>query len=413
MVALNKRTGDVIWRCAIPGGEAAGYAATIVAEFGIRHYINFLHGGVVGVGAKDGKLLWRYDPVANKLANDYTPIAGGDFVFCASGYGSGIALLRLSREGEGLLVREQYFYKRSLPPWHSSAIYRTGHVYLGANGRLECVALETGKTVWQERGSIGRPFNSVWADGRFYLRYSQGQVLLVEATPKGYVEQGRLQIPNAEEKAGSVAPVVAGGRLYLRDDDVLSCYDVLEGARNRSVSETVESGPKPQPGREADAVFVPTPQDVVEKMLELAKVKRTDVVYDLGCGDGRIVVTAARKYGCKAVGYEIDPELVKLARENVAKADLGRLVTIEKKDLFTADLSGADVIALYLLPRMNARLLPQLEKLKAGSRIVSHAFSIPEVRPDQEVTVQSTEDGVKHTVYLWTTPLKKDPKQKK
>jgi predicted RNA methylase len=155
---------------------------------------------------------------------------------------------------------------------------------------------------------------------------------------------------------------------------------------------------------------VPTPQDVVEKMLELAKVKRTDVVYDLGCGDGRIVVTAARKYGCKAVGFEIEQELVKLAKENVTKEALGRLVTIEKNDLFTADLSGADVITLYLLPRMNTRLLPQLEKLKAGSRIVSHEFPIPGVRPDQEVTVKASEDGVKHTIYLWTTPLKKKQK---
>jgi outer membrane protein assembly factor BamB len=410
IVALNKRTGDVIWKSAIPGGDAAGYAATIVSEFGVRHYINFLGRGVVGVSAKDGKLLWRYDKVANDLANDYTPISGGDFVLCASGYRSGIALLKLSRDGEGLTVREQYFSKKSLPAWHSSVIYREGHVYLGATGWLECVKLETGEAVWQERGSIGGPSNSVWADGRFYLRYSQGQVLLVEASPKGYAEKGRIQIPGAVEKRGSVAPVIAGGRLYLRDDDLLFCYDVLEGAPTRPVRGTPEASSETKPRREADAVFVPTPQDVVEKMLELAKVKRTDVVYDLGSGDGRIVVTAARKYGCKAVGFEIDPELVKLARNNVAKEDLGRLVTIEKEDLFTADLSAADVIALYLLPRMNARLLPQLEKLKAGSRIVSHDFPIPGVRPDQEVTVKSVEDGVKHAIYLWTTPLKKDQK---
>jgi outer membrane protein assembly factor BamB len=410
LVALNKRTGDVIWRCAIPSDDASGYAATTVSDFGIRHYINFLGGGVVGVAEKDGKLLWRYDKAANRLANIYTPFADGDFVFCASGYGSGIALLKLSRDGDGLQVREQYFSKRSLPPWYSNAIYREGHVYLGTNGWLECVALETGETVWQERGSIGGPSNSVWADGRFYLRYSQGQVLLVEATPRGYAEKGRLQIPGAEEKRGSVAPVIAGGRLYLRDDDLLFCYDVLEGAPTRPVRETPEAPSEAKSRREADALFVPTPQDVVEKMLELAKVKRTDVIFDLGCGDGRIVVTAARKYGCKAVGFEIDAELVKLAKENVAKEDLGRLVTIEKKDLFTADLSGADVITLYLTPRMNARLLPQLEKLRAGSRIVSHEFPIPGVRPDQEVTVKSSEHGVKHTIYLWTTPLKKNEK---
>jgi outer membrane protein assembly factor BamB/protein-L-isoaspartate O-methyltransferase len=412
IVALNKKTGDLIWRCAIPSGDAAGYAATIVSDFGMRHYINFLGGGVVGVAAKDGKLLWRYDKVANDLANDYTPISGGDFVLCASGYRSGIALLKLSRDGEGLQVREEYFSKRSLPPWYSNIIYREGHVYLGMTGWLECVAVETGETVWKDRGSIGGPSNSVWADGRFYLRYSEGQVLLVEATPKGYAEKGRLQIPGAGEKRGAVAPVIAGGRLYLRDDDLLFCYDVLEGAPTQPVRGTSDSPSAIKPRRESEAVFVPTPPDVVEKMLELAKVKRTDVVYDLGCGDGRIVVSAARNYGCKAVGFEIEPTLVKLAKENVAKEDLGRLVTIEKKDLFAADLSGADVIALYLLPRMNTRLLPQLEKLKAGSRIVSHEFPIPGVRPDQEITVKSSEDGVKHTIYLWTTPLKKNQKQK-
>jgi outer membrane protein assembly factor BamB len=419
MVALNKKTGELIWKCAVPTGDSAGYAATVVSEVGgIRQYVNFLQRGVVGVAAKDGKLLWRYDQVANRLANAYSPLVGGDFVFCASGYGGGIAFLKLARDGEGLAVKERYFAKRNLPPWHSSLIRLEGHVYLGTNEGLECVALETGETVWQGRRSLGR-FNSVWADGRFYLRFSNGQVLLVDATPQGYAEKGRLRIPGAGEKPGSVAPVVAGGRLYLRDDDLLFCYDVLQGVPAAAAGGPAPAPPKPagdameatsRPGvrREADAIFVPTPQDVVEKMLELAKVKRTDVVYDLGSGDGRIVVAAARKYGCKAVGYEIDPELVKLARQQVAQEGVGRLVTIERKDLFTVDLGGADVIALYLLPRLNARLLPQLEKLKAGSRIVSHAFPIPGVRPDQELTVRSMEDGVKHTIYLWTTPLKKD-----
>ena len=111
-------------------------------------------------------------------------------------------------------------------------------------------------------------------------------------------------------------------RLYLRDDDVLFCYDVKEGAAPGRPRETVVppgtgTGKLPRPDREADAVFVPTPQDVVEKMLELAAVKKTDLVCDLGCGDGRIVVTAARKYGCKAAGYDIDPACVRLSQENV------------------------------------------------------------------------------------------------
>src|SRR5262249_35148526 len=200
---------------------------------------------------------------------------------------------------------------------------------------------------------------------------------------------------------GSTAPVVAGGRLYLRDDDLLFCYDIKEGAAPGRPEETVVppgtgTGKLPRPDREADAVFVPTPQDVVEKMLELAAVKKSDLVCDLGCGDGRIGVTAAQKYGCKAAGYDIDPACVRLSQENVRKQEVGRLVRIERKDLFTLDLGEMDVVALYLLPRMNERLLPQLAKLKAGARVVCHANPIPGIRPDRVVTVVSAEDALPH-----------------
>src|SRR5262249_23334922 len=154
--------------------------------------------------------------------------------------------------------------------------------------------------------------------------------------------KGTLSIPGAVAKGGATAPVVAGGRLYLRDDDVLFCFDVTEGAVagpvRMSDPDPKEASPRPKGDREPHDVFVPTPQDVVEKMLGVAKVKRDDVIYDLGCGDGRIVVTAARKYGCKAVGFDIDPECVRMSRESVKKHDVGRLVTIEQKDIFTVDL---------------------------------------------------------------------------
>jgi len=162
---------------------------------------------------------------------------------------------------------------------------------------------------------------------------------------------------------------------------------------------------------EPDVVFVPTPQDVVEKMLELVKVTKDDLVYDLGCGDGRIVVTAAKSYGCKAVGYDIDPERIKESLENVEKNHVGHLVRIEQKDIFTLDLSEANVITLYLLPELNVRLIPQLEKLKPGSRIVSHDFRMKGVKPDKVIKVNSIEDNREHKVYLWTAPLQK--KQKK
>ncbi len=155
-------------------------------------------------------------------------------------------------------------------------------------------------------------------------------------------------------------------------------------------------------------MFVPTPPEVVEKMLELAQVTKDDILYDLGCGDGRIPVTAAKKYGCRAWGYDIDPRRIKESLENVEQSGVGDLVTIERKDIFTLDLSGANVITLYLLPSLNVKLIPQLEKLKPGSRIVSHDFSMKGVTPDKVVNVEGNDSGIDHTVYLWTTPLKKE-----
>ncbi|UCG55935.1 MAG: methyltransferase domain-containing protein [Phycisphaerales bacterium] len=161
--------------------------------------------------------------------------------------------------------------------------------------------------------------------------------------------------------------------------------------------------------RKPDVIFVPTPQHVVEKMLEIAKVTKEDLIYDLGCGDGRIVVTAAKKYGCKGVGYDISRKRVKESLENVEKNNVADLVRIERKDIFTLDLSEASVITLYLLPQLNVKLIPQLDKLKPGTRIVSHDFDMKGVRPDKVVVMSDEEDDYgDHTVYLWTTPLNKE-----
>jgi precorrin-6B methylase 2 len=162
-----------------------------------------------------------------------------------------------------------------------------------------------------------------------------------------------------------------------------------------------------QEDRRPDVIFVPTPQEVVDKMLELAEVKKGDVVYDLGCGDGRIVVTAAKKYGVKAMGFDIDPVRVEESLASVKKENVGNLVTIKKADIFTLDLTPANVVTLYLLPSLNVKLIPQLDKLKPGSRIVSHAFDMQGVKPKQVVQVKCS-DGVERTVYLWVTPLQKE-----
>ena len=167
-----------------------------------------------------------------------------------------------------------------------------------------------------------------------------------------------------------------------------------------------------------DIEYVPTPANVVEKMLEVGKITKDDVLYDLGCGDGRIVVTAAKKFGLKAKGFDIDPVRVAESRENVKKAKVEHLVSIEQRDIFEVDLSPASVVTLYLLPELNVRLIPQLEKLKPGSRIVSHDFDMAGVEPEKWWTVMAPDhrDAKKmreHYVYLWKTPLKKTADNKK
>jgi SAM-dependent methyltransferase len=168
-----------------------------------------------------------------------------------------------------------------------------------------------------------------------------------------------------------------------------------------------EPGEDQEP-RTPDCVYVPTPHDVVEKMLELADVKKTDVVYDLGCGDGRIVVQAAKKRGCKGVGFEISPPRLKEARENVKSNNVGHLVEIKNEDLFQVDFSEATVLPMYLLPKMLAELRPKFEKLKPGTRIISHDYTIEGIKEDKLVTVVSKETGVEHYLYVYVAPLKKD-----
>jgi protein-L-isoaspartate O-methyltransferase len=252
-----------------------------------------------------------------------------------------------------------------------------------------------------------------YADGNLYLRFSDGIMALAEANSKEYVEKGTFVIPDHDDALGATAPVIAGGRMYLRDDNRLFCYqlrtDVASAKPPRIVQVTIEKdeildtqhkrvGPR--------SVFVPTPHDVVEKMLTMASVRKQDTVYDLGSGDGRIVITAAKQYGSRAVGIEIDRELVEISQAKAEQAGVASKATFQRRDIFTADVSAADVIVLYLLPNQLERLLPQLQKLKDGTRIVSHQFAIPGIEPDKVLEVESQDDGETHKLFLWTAPLK-------
>lgn len=171
---------------------------------------------------------------------------------------------------------------------------------------------------------------------------------------------------------------------------------------------------------------MPTPQAVVNKMLEMAEIRTGDVVYDLGCGDGRIMVTAAKKYGVKAVGFDLDPERVEESLANARTNGVAHLVTVKQADVFTVDLSEATVVTLYLLPELNVRLMPQLAKLKPGSRILSHDFDMRGAVPVEVRRMAAFDEWLKrelkspvadpslpppppptrriHTIYKWVVP---------
>jgi hypothetical protein len=149
--------------------------------------------------------------------------------------------------------------------------------------------------------------------------------------------------------------------------------------------------------RDPDVIYVPTPQNVVDAMLKMANVTGTDVVYDLGSGDGRIPITAAQKYGATGVGIDINPERIKEANANLAKANVGDKVRFLNQDLFETDLSPATVITLYLLPSLNQKLIPKLKTLKPGTRIVSHSFDMGTEWPPEK-----TEDVQGRMIYYWT-----------
>jgi SAM-dependent methyltransferase len=176
----------------------------------------------------------------------------------------------------------------------------------------------------------------------------------------------------------------------------------LAGLGALGVSGFVGAAEQAAPLRGPDVIFVPTPNEIVDTMLRMAAVTPKDTVYDLGCGDGRIVITAAQKFGARGVGIDIDPDRIAEATENAKKAGVANRVRIVRGDLFEADIRPATVVTLYLLTDLNLKLRPKLLKeLNPGTRVVSHAFSMGDWAPERTAEVQGT------NVYLWRIPPRK------
>jgi outer membrane protein assembly factor BamB len=229
LVCLNKITGDVIWKSPVPGGDPAAYASVNPVDAGARkQYVQFLEKGLVGVDAKTGKFLWRYDQTAKgSPANIPTPVTHENFVYSAARTGGGLVKLTADKGG---IAAEQVYYERNLPFTIGGAVLVDGNLYGTTAQELVCADFATGKVKWHDK-CLGAA-SLCCADGRFYVHGENGDMALVEATPEGYREKGRFTPPNqpkhtrgAWEKAWAY-PVVANGRLYIRDDETLWCYDI-------------------------------------------------------------------------------------------------------------------------------------------------------------------------------------------
>lgn len=226
LVALNKRTGDVVWKSAVPGGDQAGYASIVSATVGgTRQYVQFVQNGVVGVDAKTGKFLWRYDATGKTPANIPTPVVHESSVYSAAGM-SGGGLVLVSNRG-GSFQPEQKYFSKKLPNAIGGSVKLGDNLYGASSATLMCVDFATGAVKWDER-SVG-PASALLADGCLYLHGENGEVALVEATPEGYKEKGRFTPPDQPDRNRTRAwayPALANGRLYVRDLNCLWCYDV-------------------------------------------------------------------------------------------------------------------------------------------------------------------------------------------
>ncbi|MDQ3010769.1 MAG: PQQ-like beta-propeller repeat protein [Acidobacteriota bacterium] len=222
IVALEKMNGNLIWKTAdLSDGPA--YSSSIAEDVGgVRTVMNFTARGAVGVRANDGKLMWRYDRAANGTANCTTPVFADNKVFFSSAYGTGAALLNLNAQGGEVKSQEVYFTK-DMQNHHGGMVLVNGYLYGFSNSILTCLEFATGKKMWAER-SVGKG-SLTYADGMLFLLGEDQMVGLAEALPNGYKEKGRFPITDLG-KPSWAHPVVAGGKLYIRNQNTLTCYDV-------------------------------------------------------------------------------------------------------------------------------------------------------------------------------------------
>ncbi|MEO0017262.1 MAG: hypothetical protein RLZZ522_545 [Verrucomicrobiota bacterium] len=236
MVALEKDTGKELWKCKVPefgknGKPGAGYGSAVISMgAGVKQYVQMTGQGVIGVRAADGEFLWGYDHSANSTANISTPVVVGDHVFSSTAYGAGAGLVKLVKDGAGVKAEEVYFLKpNELQNHHGGMILVDGYLYCGHKqngGDLVCIDIKTGKPAWGPVKAPAKGSASItYVDGHLIVRYQDGLMVLVEATPKEFRMKGSFK-PAFQQRESWANPVVADGRLYLREQDQLMCYEL-------------------------------------------------------------------------------------------------------------------------------------------------------------------------------------------
>ncbi|HOM18302.1 MAG TPA: PQQ-like beta-propeller repeat protein [Thermoguttaceae bacterium] len=235
MVALNKHTGQLIWKCAVPplgprGADGAGYTSMVAAQIeGVRQYITIIGRGAIGVAADDGRFLWGYNRIANRVANIPTPIVRDNYVFVTTSYETGSALVRIVRDGEKFRAEEVWFNTHKDFENHHGGVVLVGDYLYGGSGRNRgipvCLEFLTGKVVWRAEPVGQRSAAVLYADGHLIFRYEDGQVALIEATPEGFRLKGKFMAP-VRNGPSWPHPVIHDGKLYLRSHDSLMCFDL-------------------------------------------------------------------------------------------------------------------------------------------------------------------------------------------
>ncbi len=406
IIAVDKNTGKTLWKK--PREERSSWATPLVVEHnGKPQVVVPATGKVRSYDPLTGEVIWECAGLTRNVIP--SPVIDDGMVFVMSGYqGNALLALRLDRTGDLTGTDAIVWSHKKSTPYVPSPLLYDGRLYFFAhnNNVLTVAEAKTGRLLMDAQRL--EPLEGVYASpvaagGHVYVTGRNGTTVVLKPS-----DQLEMVATNRLDEKIDASPVAVGTELFLRGKESLYCLA-------EPVSTTGSAAT-----REPDVIYVPTPQPVVERMLELAEVKPTDVVYDLGCGDGRIVVTAAKKYGVKAYGFDINPERVKESLANVRSNKVEHLVTIRQADIFTLDLREATVVTLYLLPDLNVRLMPQLEQLRSGSRIVSHDFDMRGAKPvhtDQFTVKQEdmpgSEDGgyqdLTHTIYKWVIPLEKEP----